>query len=544
MQKAVTGAKSAFALIAAIVLALTLCMLSACSGGNNAKKGVSVTGNSNEVVVAIGSEPEAGFDPMMNWGSGEHAHEPLIQSTLVRTDKDLNFQNDLATDYKVSDDGLTWTFTIRDDVKFTDGESLTASDVAFTINELKASEIAETDFSMIDNAEATDDTTVEIHMNKPYNALLYWLANIGIVPEHAYDENYGANPVGSGRYMLEQWDRGQQAILVANPDYYGEKPNIERVVVLFMDDDAALAAAKAGEVDVAQTNATLANNAPDGYEVFVCESVDSRGLSLPTLTPGQTVETDGQTYNAGNAVTSNLEVRQAINYGIDRQRFVDNVLNGYGTLAYSVGTDMPWYSEDMVAEYDPEAAQKFLTDAGWEKGEDGIYVKDGQRCAFDIYYNSADSVRQAIALEFVNQMKEIGIEVTATGAGWDDLYPHQYSDPIVWGFGCNAPYEIYSLYHTNGGFNVAGYSNTKVDEYIDAALATPTVEESFDLWKKAQWDGETGIAPKGDAPWVWIANIDHLYFAKDGLKIADQKPHPHGHGWSLLNNVDEWSWNA
>ena len=83
------------------------------------------------------SEPEAGFDPAYGWGAGEHVHEPLIQSTLTVTTTDLKIDYDLATEMKVSDDGMTWTVTIRDGVFFTDGEELTAEDVAFTYNTLK-----------------------------------------------------------------------------------------------------------------------------------------------------------------------------------------------------------------------------------------------------------------------------------------------------------------------------------------------------------------------------------------------------------------------
>ena len=86
------------------------------------------------VTMPTSSEPEAGFDPAYGWGAGEHVHEPLIQSTLTTTTKDLKIGKDLATDYSVSEDGLVWTVKIREDVKFTDGEKLTASDVAFTYN--------------------------------------------------------------------------------------------------------------------------------------------------------------------------------------------------------------------------------------------------------------------------------------------------------------------------------------------------------------------------------------------------------------------------
>lgn len=80
------------------------------------------------------------------------------------------------------------------------------------------------------------------------------------------------------------------------------------------------------------------------------------------------------------------------------------------------------------------------------------------------------------------------------------------------------------------------------DGYLDEAVAQPDIEDSYAYYRLAQWDGAQGIAPAGDAPWVWIANVDHLYFTREGLEVAEQKPHPHGHGWSIVNNVDQWSW--
>lgn len=520
-------------------------VLSAC-GGNGADGSPSANdaGVKNQVIVAMNmnSEPAAGFDPFVSWGCGEHVHEPLIQSTLITTDANLEFVNDLATEYYCADDGMTWYFTIRDDAKFTDGEPLSASDVAFTINGIIESEAAEADLSMVEKAVATDDTHVEITMAKPYNALLYTLAVVGIVPEHAHGEDYGANPIGSGRYMLEQWDRGQQVILKANPDYYGEAPKMERVVVVFMEEDAALAAVRAGQVDIAYTSATYSDQTSEGYELFACETVDSRGISLPSIAAGQTKADGANGYPAGNDVTCDLAVRRAINYGVDRQAMIDNVLNGYGTPAYSVCDSSPWGSPDMKVETDVEAAKKLLDEAGWASGEDGIRSKDGVRAAFDMYYASDDSVRQALAAEFADQMKELGIEVSIKGASWDDIYPHEFATPILWGWGSNAPTELYELTYSKGWGNYACYDNAEIDSYLDEALAVPYIEDSYELFQKAQWDGTQGVAPQGAATWVWLANVDHLYFKRTGLEVAEQKPHPHGHGWSLVNNVDRWSW--
>jgi peptide/nickel transport system substrate-binding protein len=514
------------------------------TGDSNASGSGAANANTEQVIIAMGTgnEPEAGFDPFFNWGDGEHSHEPLIQSTLITTTVDMGFKNDLATDYEVSGDGMLWTFTIRDGVKFTDGEALTAADVAYTLNGIKASEGSETDLSMINIVAAADDRTVEIRMARPYNALLYVLAVIGIVPEHAHGTDYGTHPLGSGRYTLEQWDRGQQVIFAANPDYYGEAPKIKRVIVVFMEEDAALAAARSGQVDVASTSAVYSGEVIEGYGILACKSVDSRGISLPTLPSGSTRGEGDEAAPAGNAVTSDIAIRRALNYAIDRDLMVQNVLNGYGTVAFSVSDGMPWSSSDMQIATSTNEAAKIVEDGGWTAGSDGIVEKDGLRASFEVCYPANDSVRQSLANDLANQVRAVGIEVKPVGLGWDDLYPRAYTDPILWGWGSNSPAPLYSLYHSEGDSNFPCYDNATIDSYLEAALAAPTIEESFPLWQKAQWDGTVGEAPQGAATWVWFANIDHLYFKRDSLVVAQQKLHPHGHGWAVANNVDQWTW--
>ena len=491
------------------------------------------------VTMPSTSEPEAGFDPVYGWGAGEHVHEPLIQSTLTTTTADLKIGKDLATDYSVSEDGLTWTVTIRNDVKFTDGEPLTASDVAFTYN-LCVQNSSVNDFTMLKEAVALDDTTVEFHMNTPFSIWPYTMAIVGIVPEHAYDENYGQNPIGSGRYLMKQWDKGQQVIFEANPDYYGEEIKIKKLTVLFMDEDAALAAAMAGQADVAHTAASYADQVIDGYQLLRVASVDNRGINLPTVSPQ---ERDDKPI--GNAVTSDAAVRRAINIGIDREEMIDNVLNGYGTPAYSVCDKMPWYNPSAQVAYDPDAAKQLLEEAGWTQGSDGIREKDGVRAAFSVMYTPGDSVRQALAEDLANQLRELGIEVTTEGAGWDVAYDKAQAQPLVWGWGAHTPMELYNIYHTlpaTGSAEYSPYSNKAVDNYMDGALKAGDLESTYELWQKAQWDGKTGVSQEGDIPWVWLCNVDHLYYVRDGLQVAGQKIHPHGHGWSIVNNVDQWEW--
>ena len=510
---------------------LSLTLIAGCASGGTASTTPAAEHPADEVVVVMGptSEPEAGFDPAFGWGAGEHVHEPLIQSTLTVTNADLTIGYDLATDMSVSDDGLTWTVTIRDDVSFTDGEPLTAEDVAFTYNTVKATSSVN-DFTMLDSAEAADDTTVVFHMTTPYSIWPYTMAIVGIVPEHAYDSaTYGSNPIGSGRYTLVQWDRGEQIILEANPDYYGEAPKMKKVTILFMEEDAAFLAVQAGQADLAYTSAVYADQSPTGYSLLSCESVDNRGINLPT---------------EGSPVTADLAVRRAINIGVDREEMIRNVLNGYGTPAYSVCDKLPWYNPASQVAYDPEEAVRLLEEAGWVLGDDGVRVKDGVRAELNILYSTGDSVRQALAADLSNQLAELGIACTTEGVGWDTAYDRALTTPLVWGWGAHTPMELYNIYHTmpdTGTALYSPYANPTVDSYMDQALRCADLEESYELWQKAQWDGTTGVTQDGDIPWVWLVNIDHLYWVRDGLQVAEQKIHPHGHGWSIVNNVDQWS---
>ena len=540
---------------AALCLAAALAGISGCGGQENAAgqengsgqesalgTGSRGTGDTQSVVVVMGptSEPEAGFDPAYGWGAGEHVHEPLIQSTLTVTTEDLEIAYDLATAMEVSEDGMTWTVDIRDDVRFTDGEPLTAEDVAFTYNTLRDTSSVN-DFTMLREAVAVDGDTVEFRMNRPYSIWPYTMAVVGIVPEHAYGPDYGQNPIGSGRYMLKQWDKGQQVILEANPDYYGEEPKMKQVTVLFMEEDAAFAAVMAGQADVAYT-AVYSDQTVDGYELLAFETVDNRGFNLPAI-PAGTADESG--VPLGNDFTSDVNVRRAINIGIDREEMIENVLYGYGTPAYSVCSKMPWYSEASQVEYDPKEAGRLLDEAGWTVGADGFRQKDGVRAGFTLMYSAGDSVRQALSEDTANQLGELGIDVTVEGVGWDVAYDRAQSTPMMWGWGAHTPMEFYNIYHTAPGGEYARYSpyrSETADAYMDAALESTDLEESYELWKKAQWDGETGVTQDGDIPWIWLVNIDHLYWSRTGLEIAEQKLHPHGHGWSIVNNVDQWSW--
>lgn len=528
-----------------VVCMLMIAALAGCGGKTVEKSANTGAAGKDSVIIAMDaeSEPAAGFDPIMGWAAGEHTHDPLFQSTLLITKDDITIGYDLAKEYTISPDGLTWTFKIRSDAKFTDGAPLTAKDVAFTYNNAMK-QATETDFSMLKSVEAPDNTTVIFHFNTPYSAFAYIAAVVGIVPEHAYNAaTYGKNPIGSGRYILKQWDKGQQVILEANPNYYGEKPKMKKVTVVFMSEDAAYAAAKAGQVDVAYTAPAYTLNPISGYNILAFNSVDIRGINLPCVPAGNTTtaKKKGETLPAGNDVTANLAIRQAIARAIDREALVKNVLYGYGSVSYSDCLGEPWENEAMKVDYDPKKAKAILEADGWRLNADGIYEKQGLKAEFNLLYIAANSARAGIAMAVKEMLKEVGIKVNPVGSSWDKISAMSYETPHVFGAGLHSPAGIRSHYYT--GRNYASYSNTTVDKHIENALAATTVEESYQHWKKAQWDGTAGVTAAADSPWVWLVEIKHIYFAKQNLQVIDKKIHPHGYGWTLTNNVDKWYWD-
>ncbi|MEP1080296.1 ABC transporter substrate-binding protein, partial [Leptolyngbya sp. PL-A3] len=197
------------------------------------------TGSADQIVLAIGGESEEGYDPTLGWG---RYGSPLFQSTLLQRNENLELVNDLATDYSVSEDRKVWTVSIRQDAVFSDGKPVTAEDVAYTFN--KAAESGGlTDVTVLDEAVVLDADTVELRLKEPQSTFVNRLVTLGIVPKHAHGTNYARSPIGSGPYRLVQWNEGQQLIVEANPTYYGEAPGIKRLVFLFVEEDAAFAAA-------------------------------------------------------------------------------------------------------------------------------------------------------------------------------------------------------------------------------------------------------------------------------------------------------------
>jgi peptide/nickel transport system substrate-binding protein len=495
-----------------------------------------------ELSVAVSLEPEEGFDPTVSWGNHEVF---LFQSSLLTYGLDMNLTGELAESYSVDSTGRVYTLTLRRDAVFSDGEPFTAEDVVFTFK--KAAQTSTfIDYAALEDVRADGDHQVIFTLNRVEATFPNLLARQGIVPAHAYnEETYPENPIGTGPYMLKQWDRGQQVITERNPYYFRNTPYFEKITFVFLSEDAALAAAKAGAVDIAMTTPVLATVEVPGMRLEAYKAADIRGIGFPVLKRGAVKRTDGAV--VGNDVTSDVAIRRALNYAVDRRAIVEYVLNGHGQVQYTENGGLAWENpEAHIADNDLEEARRILEAAGWVDADgDGVREKNGLRAEFSVLYPSSDGTRQAVAVVFADMVKSLGIRVNAEGLSWDQLFLRWYEEPAVLGTGQPSPltgYKLYASRYAGTGYdNTSYYSNSAVDAYFEQAM-NAAADTTYSFWKKAQWDGVTGTSARGDAVFVWLLSVDHLYYVKDNLFIGEQRLHGHGTQWQIVLNIEDWKW--
>ncbi|TFV63750.1 UNVERIFIED_ORG: ABC transporter substrate-binding protein [Bacillus sp. AZ43] len=536
-----SGRRTARRWVAPVVLAPLV--LGACGSGGSADAGD--RSEPAELRLAIGGEPEEGFDPTLGWG---RYGSPLFQSTLLARDADLDVVPDLATDWSVSEDGLVWTVDIRTDAVFTDGEPVTARDVAYTFT--TASESGGlTDVTVLDEAVVVDEDTVELRLVRPQSTFVNRLVSLGIVPEHAHGADYARQPVGSGPFRLLQWDQGQQLIVERNDDYYGERPAFERIVFQFTGEDASMAAASAGQVDMVAVPSQLAATEVPGMRLVAVRSVDNRGITFPYVPDEGRTTQDGAPI--GNDVTSDLAVRQAVNLAVDREALVEGVLEGFGSPATGPVDALPWFEPaSAIEDADPARAEQLLEEAGWvDEDGDGVREKDGVPAAFSLLYPADDSLRQGLALAVADMLAPIGLEVSAQGESWDVIDQRLHADAVLFGWGSHDPTEMYNLYSSRQAgveyWNPGFYADPDVDAHLEAAMAATDQETANEHWRAAQYDGPgTGFGPAGDAAWAWLVNLEHTYLVDECLDVGTPQIEPHGHGWPITAGIAGWRWTC
>lgn len=474
--------KMKYLLFTIILLVLAACGNDAESGGEQAVENEEAT-YGGTLNIGLSSNAST-LDPVLYTGVYESQIMRQIGDTLVEYDKELEeIIPSLATEWEISEDMMEYTFTLRDDVFFQEGEyqdgrQMTAEDVKYSL-ERSAENSVQNRLDGVASVDVVEDNKVTINLDEPNSALINMLTDPGnmIVPQEEVEgqgDSFGANIIGTGAFQLESWQTGQQVNLVKHENYWGEEPYLDGVVFKFISDESMMGnAIRSGDIDIA-TNIT-------GQNREVIEQ--SEGIELLS-TPGLSI-----TYldmNFENGPTADPKVREAIIKATDVQQIVDGVHQwGGGEVSYLPLPRGSWgYDESLESlkpEYNPEEARKILKETEYPDGfEIDLYVLD---------------TRANYATIFQDQMKEnLNIDVNVNVTEWGSL-----TDTISQG---NAPMNIggWSWYpdpyffldqrfHSDqigSNANGKGYSNPEVDELLDRAVTeTFDQEERAELYKKA-----------------------------------------------------------
>lgn len=499
----------------------------------------------DEIIISVGEDFAADrFDPVL--GYGNHQQHRLTHSSLLKMGTDMKIKGDLAKNFEISEDGLLWILELETNHKFSDGNAVNIDDVIFTYKLLKDEKSA-FDLSFVNDIRNEDGKLV-FELNEPRSTFVSQLSEIPIVPKEKYDKNYSKNPIGSGPFSLEEFIEGEQVIFKKN-EHYHKDIKFNKITFLLLSEDAALAAAKYGALDVLYVPASFSDQKIDNMRLESFKSIDARGIVMPTLAAGAKGKIEGNEVEVGNDVTSDLAIRKALNYGLDRKKIVDLTMKGHGRAAYSSWDDMPWFNEKTrIKDGDIEKAKSILKEAGWEdKDGDGIVEKDGKKASFNLYYASSDKQRGDICLAISENAKNFGIEIVVVSSNWDEIFKKGKANPVLWAGGYHSPYELY-LYNSSKMIdtsynNMSQFSDKTVDKHLEEAITSTNIEKSYESFKKAQWDEDTktGFSVLASNTFVWICNVDHLFFVANDLDLGEQIVHPHGHGWSIFNDLELWN---
>ena len=445
---------------------------------------------SNAFVIALGDNIRT-IDPIGS-PSVDAASErvrTLIFNTLVKKDEKFDYAGELASDIKRSDDGMTYTFTLRDGVKFHDGRQLSSADVKYTLDLVFTSDFAKSasfyegtgkdKHSYIKSVEAPDQRTIVVTLIKPWVGLLSNLVPVAIIPKDSY-ESQKTHPLGTGPFKFVNYDNAQQVCDVeAFADYWDGPPQLPTVRVRVISDMNALQAElQSGRVDIAPMPTSLSPDAIKRLE-------QDPNLQVRAF-PGSNVFL--LTLNTSSPPLDNVKVRQAIAYAIDRQSLIQNLLLGYGKIAHSIIPEESWsYSPGQTYSYDPAMAKKLLSEAGVRFDKPVVYKLSGSSLAGRQY-----------AGVIQNSLKEIGIPVEIQtpeqNTLFDELRRGNFQIAYTqWVGGNQDPIFYKDLFatseiptQTRPSRNRSRYSNPELDRLLDEAVNTFDRQRGKELYTKIQ----------------------------------------------------------
>ncbi|MEQ4205644.1 ABC transporter substrate-binding protein [Actinopolymorpha sp. B9G3] len=424
-----------------------------------------------QLVVAASQSVDT-FNPFMSFFAIGYTVAGLSYDSLIDwSATDFKPVPGLATKWEESADHLTWTYTIRKGVKFSDGTPLTARDAEFTYNLMMTDEDARASSSdLVENfssVDAPNDTTLVIRLKRPTNQML--ALDNAIVPRHIWEKhegkvgdfkNFDFPLVGSGPFQVVEFKTDQFIRLKANKDYWAGAPAYDELVFrYYKTPDASVQALIAGEVDVVSGLTPAAYKALDGKAGITLNRAANRRFGAITFNMGARTK-DGKEFGDGHPALKDKAVRQAIHYATNKDELIAKVNDGMALpgISYIPPIFDTYHYEPSDADkvtFDIDKANQILDEAGYERGSDGIRrMPDSDEPLKFRLLNHSDTPSEATDSEFLKGWwKQIGIEVTIEAADFtklnDNLYLGRY-DIIFSGWGVGPdPTSILSL-HTCG----------------------------------------------------------------------------------------------
>jgi peptide/nickel transport system substrate-binding protein len=468
----------------ALGLAATL-SLAGCAGGASSS-------SEGDQAVEIGSlyEPQ-NLSNVKGGGQGvTEAFNGNVYEGLFKLTDDGEVEPLLAESNTVSDDGLTYTFTLRDGVTFHSGKELTSADVKASIEAVLAEDsqsARKSSFGSVSTIETPDDSTVVVTLAERSISFVYNLSYVWIVNAEATDSETTED--GTGPYTLDEWKRGSSLALTAYDDYWGDAPATDDVVFTYFTDATALSnALLTGEVDI-----VTSVQSPDALTQFA-DNADY------VVSDGDSTTKEILVFNDRVAPFDNVDVRKAVYSAIDRKKLLNSIWGDYGTLIGSMvpPTD-PWY-EDLTEEnpYDVELAKELLASGGQPDG-------------FEFTLDTPSYDPHPAVAEFVkSELAKIGVTVNINTISSDEWYTKVYKAKDFTATLQEHVNDRDVVWYGNPDF-YWGYNNPQVTTWVDEAEASATTDEQTAKLKQVNEQ----IA--ADAASVWLYLYPQIVVAASGV---------------------------
>ena len=456
------------------------------------------------LVRRIGSEP-ATLNPITYkdvYASvicGDGGGNNIFESMLRYNEDTAELEPLLAKSWSVSDNGMEFTFVLRDDIHFSDGQPVTVDDLIFSyetiINpKVDAANLANY-YKDVEGCEKIDERTIKFKMIRPYFKSLAMLGSIPIIPKHIYKyddpsefNKMRSNPVGSGPYIFEKWDVGSQIVLTRNESYWGKKPSFKKVIFKVISNNmAALQALQSHSID-------LLGVTPEQYIKYSKDKQFCKHFrAIKYWSPGAGYSYIG--WNEDTVFFSDKRVRQAMSYLVDR-----DAINKYIYKGLYKKVTGPFYFNGPQNDpsikpwpFDPEKACKLLDEAGWiDSDGDGIRDKDGVAFKFKLTTTTGNDTGEKIALLIKDQLEQVGIIMELDPYEWsvftDKLNERKFQATTLGWSGDieDDPYQIWHSSQIENGSNYIGFNMPEADKLIDEARATIDPEKRNELFHKFQ----------------------------------------------------------